>query len=371
MSDKTVLLVIDDDPIQRALVSAALEDSYRIVEGESGETICAQVAAEKPALVLLDIVMPGIDGYAACRTLREDWDVGETPVLFLSAQVDLDGRLKAYEAGGEDFIGKPFDPTELNTKVALTLKRIEERRQLKSNAQDAFSTAMTAMTSASELGIVIHSLRQSFTADTLQTLADVTLAASREFGLDACLRLASVSIGSLFASQNGAATPVEISVLQQLALGDRIQRLGRQSAYNYGGVTLLIRNMPVDDEERMGRLRDNLALLAEGIEGRLRALDDRYAVQLEQQRQKRTAERTAAALADIDARHKRQRVEAEFVLQSMLDIVEKSFLSLGLTDRQEEEVSNLLRDSVQHIFQLYDQGLAVEQHLETLRRDQV
>lgn len=367
MSDKATLLVIDDDPIQRALAVAALEDDYRVIEGESGEGICARVAEEKPSLVLLDIVMPGIDGYAACRALREDWDVGETPVLFLSAQVELEDRLKAYEAGGEDFIGKPFDPVELNTKVALTLKKVAERLQLKSNAQDAFTTAMTAMTSASELGIVIHALRQSFTADTLPALAEVTLAATRDFGLDACLRLVTSSSGALFCSQSGEATPVERSVLQQLALGDRIQSLRRQSAYNYGGVTLLIRNMPVEDEERMGRLRDNLALLAEGVEGRLRALDDRFSVQQEQNRQKQLAERTVAALNDIEVRHKRQRAEAEIVLHTMLDKVERSFLSLGLTESQEDAVSTLLRDAVHSIFELYDQGLAIESHMQSIR----
>lgn len=366
MAEHATILVIDDDPIQRALIRAALEPEYVVIEGDGGGAICTLVAAAHPALVLLDIVMPGVDGYAACRALKDDFDLAETPVLFLSAQLGLTGRLAAYEAGGEDFIGKPFDPAELHTKIELTLARQRERRELKANAQSAFTTAMSAMSSAAELGIVIHALRQSFSAKSLTELADVALAATRDYGLDGCMRLHAGDALCLRGGE-GEVNPVEASILRQLAAGDRIQRLGRQASYNYGGVTLLVRNMPVADDERCGRLRDNLALLTEGVAGRLSALEDQRTVEREQQRQARLAEHLAAALSDIDARHQRQRAEAELMLQKMLDGVEHSFLSLGLTEGQEDAVAEMLRGTVRSVVTLYDQGLAVDQHLARLR----
>ncbi len=361
------ILIIDDDPIQRMLAADALGEHYTIIEGETGETIVEQVSTHKPTLVLLDIMMPGINGYEACRRLRDDFDVGETPVVFLSANVGRDDRIAAYDAGGEDFIGKPFDPEELRAKVTITLKRITERAQLKTNVSEAFSTAMTAMTSASELGIVIHALRQSFTATTLAELADVALAATRDFSLEACIRLHGQLAGDYVRSSQGEATPVEAGVLQQLALGDHIQRLGRQSAYNYGGITLLIKNMPVDEEERMGRLRDNLALLAEGIEGRRQAIEDRHAVERERQRQRQVGATMTAALNDITRRHQAQKHESADILNGLVNRMEDAFLGLALTERQEAAVFEVMQEAVGRVINLYDEGLAIDEHLASLR----
>lgn len=118
-----LVLVVDDNPENRALAQATLEDEgYRVALATSGEEGLAAFARERPDCVLLDVRMPGMDGIAACRKLRELPGGGEVPILFVTAQRDLDTFDRAHDAGGDDFIMKPFRPTELISRVAAAVK---------------------------------------------------------------------------------------------------------------------------------------------------------------------------------------------------------------------------------------------------------
>jgi excisionase family DNA binding protein len=107
-----LVLVVDDDARLREFLRVSLEASgYSVSEAESGEQAFAAIADEPPALVLLDVVMPGVDGWQLLRRLEERH--GSIPVIMFSGQVDEASARAAAEGGARGFIGKPFDPQEL------------------------------------------------------------------------------------------------------------------------------------------------------------------------------------------------------------------------------------------------------------------
>jgi signal transduction histidine kinase len=118
-----LVLVVDDNLENRALALATLEDEgYRVTLAKSGEEGIAAFEHERPDCVLLDIRMPGMDGIAACQRLRALPGGREVPILFVTAQRDLDTFDRAHDAGGDDFIMKPFRPTELISRVGAAVK---------------------------------------------------------------------------------------------------------------------------------------------------------------------------------------------------------------------------------------------------------
>src|SRR5512139_1736163 len=126
-----LVLVVDDNPENRALAEATLEDAgYRVMLAPNGEAGIAAFQRERPDCVLLDIRMPGMDGITACRKLRELPGGKDVPILFVTAQRDLDTFDRAHDAGGDDFITKPFRPTELMSRVAtaVRLRRMSAER---------------------------------------------------------------------------------------------------------------------------------------------------------------------------------------------------------------------------------------------------
>jgi len=126
-----VVLVVDDNAANRALAQATLEDEgYRVILAASGESGIAAFLAGKPDCVLLDIQMPGMDGITVCQRIRDAPGGADVPIVFLTAQRDVDTFDRAQIAGGDDFLTKPFRPAELVLRVeaAIKLRRISIER---------------------------------------------------------------------------------------------------------------------------------------------------------------------------------------------------------------------------------------------------
>ena len=109
------VLIVDDDPSIRKLVATTLEDvaGFELVEAADGDEALELAREDAPAIVLLDIDMPGIDGFEACRRLRAQPQTADATVVMLTAAADEEAERAAEEAGADLFITKPFSPLEL------------------------------------------------------------------------------------------------------------------------------------------------------------------------------------------------------------------------------------------------------------------
>lgn len=135
MSRHQRILIVDDHPTNIALLEDILGEEYVLAAATSGEEALALVSPFQPDLILLDIMMPGVNGYETCRRLREMPAFRHVKILMVSAKARVEDRLRGYEVGADDYITKPFDEEELLAKVQvyLRLKSVEEVDQLKSN----------------------------------------------------------------------------------------------------------------------------------------------------------------------------------------------------------------------------------------------
>ncbi|MET0100210.1 MAG: response regulator [Sedimenticola sp.] len=117
------ILVVDDAAANLKLVSEMLAaQGYRVRPANSGELALTTISVKRPDLVLLDVRMPGMDGYEVCRRLRSDPVTEDLPVIFLSALGEPEGRSKGFEAGGSDFVTKPIILEELLVRVRTQLE---------------------------------------------------------------------------------------------------------------------------------------------------------------------------------------------------------------------------------------------------------
>jgi DNA-binding response OmpR family regulator len=107
---RDVVLVVDDDDLVRKVVRAVLEaDDYEVVEAPNGQTALEYIAQQKPRLIVLDVMMPGLDGVDVCRQMNHEG----AKVLMLTARDDVETEEASRAAGADDFLGKPFSSLEL------------------------------------------------------------------------------------------------------------------------------------------------------------------------------------------------------------------------------------------------------------------
>jgi signal transduction histidine kinase len=132
MPRKAKVLIVDDNAANRALAEAALEDEdYRTIVASDGEEALRLLDEERPDCVLLDVRMPNMDGFEVCRRIRSRATGGDVPVIFLTAQRDVDTFDAARQAGGDDFLTKPLQPAELVLRIQSALELSRANMQLR------------------------------------------------------------------------------------------------------------------------------------------------------------------------------------------------------------------------------------------------
>ena len=128
---KPRILCVDDEPHNLSLMEALLSpDGYEVVSAVNGEEALEIIRTEQIDICLLDVMMPGLDGFEVCRLIKSDEERANIPVIMITAHGDIEKRIQGTEAGAEDFISKPFDSTEVLARVKMLLhaKSQNERR---------------------------------------------------------------------------------------------------------------------------------------------------------------------------------------------------------------------------------------------------
>src|SRR6187401_2506704 len=159
-NERKLVLIVDDTPTNVAVVSGVLKDSYRTKVATNGEKALAiATGAEKPDLILLDVMMPGMDGYEVCRRLKDIPATREIPIIFLTAKTDEVDEEKGFDVGAVDYIHKPFS-------APIVLARVRTQLAL----QEALTEAKEARNQADQL---LHALLPKKAADEIRSIGTV------------------------------------------------------------------------------------------------------------------------------------------------------------------------------------------------------
>jgi serine phosphatase RsbU (regulator of sigma subunit) len=152
-----LILIVDDTPTNIGVISGALRDSYKTKVATKGAKALAIAAEEeKPDLILLDVMMPEMDGYEVCRRLKADPATSEIPIIFLTGQTSAEDETQGFDVGAVDYIHKPFSPAVVKARVRSHILLREARAQLAKQLLDI--NAELEMARQIQLSILPHTL---------------------------------------------------------------------------------------------------------------------------------------------------------------------------------------------------------------------
>ncbi|MFN7036892.1 MAG: response regulator transcription factor [Bellilinea sp.] len=129
MDGKKILIIEDDDIVARTIERCLRGGEYRVTIAGSGVEGLQAARRDVPDLVILDVIMPGMDGYSVCKEMRKDALLAEVPILFLTAKTKDDDKITGLAAGADDYLGKPFNVDELLLRIKAILRRTQRMKQ--------------------------------------------------------------------------------------------------------------------------------------------------------------------------------------------------------------------------------------------------
>jgi len=210
-----LILIVDDTPTNIGVISGALKDSYHTKIATNGEKALALAnAEEKPDLILLDIMMPGMDGYEVCTRLKGDPATAEIPIIFLTGQTGAEDETRGFEVGAVDYVHKPFSPAVVKARVRSHILLREARAQLATQLQ-ALNEELE-MARQIQLSILPHSVPQLPGLDIAARYSPMTSVAGDFYDF---IRIDDQHIGILIADVSGHGLPSAlIASMIQVAL---------------------------------------------------------------------------------------------------------------------------------------------------------
>ena len=359
MSDLIDILAIDDDKFVQKMISRALSsDSIEVRAALDGETGIQMAEESMPNIILLDVEMPGINGYETCERLRNSPQTSKVPIIFLSSRSSLRERMQGYEVGGDDYLVKPFEKENLLARINILIKYHSERQLLEEQYQLAQKTAVTALTGTSELGIAMQFLEKSIAYHTVQELMDGLFEGTNRFDLDCCAMLQTKDGVSWFTSQE-VISPIEKELLEMSDRDARFLDFGQRTIINYPMVSLLVRNMPLDDLERYGRIKDLLPILLSAVNVKLNSLETQTALNEQSQSMLNLFGNIRMNLFQMGTTIVDKREEGRSSSAGLIQELHGDMLGMGLEEEQEEYLLELVDTVAEELMVKLDAGAEI------------
>lgn len=365
MDTEYTLFIVDDVEASRRMLEAAFGPLYKIESFASAAACIERMAEKVPDLFLLDVDMPGMDGYALCRHIRGEDGSATVPVVFISGLDDLGSRLSGYDSGGDDFVVKPFQLAELREKVVVLRRIYAEKSALRARMAETDMLATLVLSSLDEYAVLVTFLRSLNGCEDYRCVAEAILTMLSSYNLECVLQFRLPGL-ELTLNQTGNAGPLETSIINHVRSLGTIAEFKNRAVFNFAQVSVLVNNMPVADAELCGRLRDHLAIAVETVDGKLLAMQ----ALRENSATKGEIATLLQALADtvhtFSDKYEKARYRGTQTTRQMLTLLDSAFASLGMREEHEESIKSIVEAKADDLVNIFDFSAETEKALSEL-----
>lgn len=317
------ILIVEDDNVARKQLASAL-GNYKLITANTGKQAIASCAETCPDLIIMDIVLPDTDGYEVTRILRSVPDTAQVPVIFLSSLNTLDDRLKAYGAGGTDYMTKPFERRELLAKIINLLSIEHEKAQLSHELHKSYSVIMNLQQASAQAHVISRFVQEGQYCHNLATLTDLFLRTTRGLNTRLVVQVRHAD-EDIMRSDNGHINDLEKEILEMSSELGKVYLFGKNRAiYNWPHVSVLIRNF--ED------INDNIAVLLDAFESGISTVSNEN--------------RLIQEVRHIEDNNNIVKDSISDLRGEMGQDLKKTFVSMGLVSELSQDEEDVLMDYV-------------------------
>lgn len=352
------ILVVDNNLETRNNAQLALANQFDCLTTPLSADTLAQANEYKPDIILIDINLPDMD----CASSYEQFSTlncgKRVIIIFISDSDDTETKIKAYDAGGHDFISKPFSEKELVTKMTSFGAFIEERNTLINDAQDTQSLAMTSMKQASHYGYIMNFFKNLFHSSSPEDVATLFFDAMEFWNLKGCLVLRLEECIYFSSASDKRINPIERKIFVALKDAGRLYEFSNRLLVNDSHASFLVKNMPKDEAEA-GEVRDIVAAIIEGLEAKVIDLKRQAGLNL-------VTDKLNSTIHNVQNGVTTHNQLISSVMTDMMGTVASSFHALELTEIQELFFHDLFEKSGQRMMSVEQVLLDIQEQLSLL-----
>ncbi len=362
MSVKPKIMIVDDEPVNPMIMEAALSQEYDVTIVDNGFDCLDKVGILKPDLIFLDVIMPQMDGLEVCKRLRDHPATENIPVIFVSGLNSSEERMNCYDVGGDDFVIKPASPKELLTKAKLALQNRSLNKQLHADAENAKKAALEAISDAGELGVIIEFFQGCFECQTINEVVARLFKATSSYNLNCSVQIRTYS-QRITVDDQWQFIPIEEEILTKSAEQGKFLEFGSKVILNYKTISLLIKNMPIDNVEKCKRIHEHIPIMMEGAESKVQSLSFNMKIKEKHDSLQKMAKYIDEALHQIEDQVSKQQERNSEIMTDMVKTLEMEFLKLGLDQDQEEYIIELVNENLSGALEASQKGYNMDKIL--------
>lgn len=357
----TLQVIVVGDGDDQALTNL-LGEQFQVEFAATHEACSESLANKTPAAIILRIGAEFEAQKNLCQELKDSFNDDIVPVIVLSDSYDLDHIKVFYDAGCDDFIQLDALAT-LEPRIARIMQYHESNKSMKDQLQHANNMVFSAMSDTSDLGVNIQFLVESTSCKTLEALGDRLFQSLKNYNVECSLQLRSHHrIRNL--EPNGSSRDIESALMLACKDEGRYVDFGPRTIMNYGNVSVLVKNMPIDDPLKYGSTKDNIFSLLQGADACVTAIDNLVSLELESELVKQMANQIRELIARADASYQGVMQDIASVVENMAEGVDENIQVLGMDEQQEQAIQTVMEQGVASTSRIFNEGIRVDEGLQ-------
>jgi CheY-like chemotaxis protein len=360
------VLIIDDDRFTQNVLRRYLCKTYDTRTADNGAMGIKVANSWAPDIILLDVEMPGQNGYEVCDQLKRQEATSNIPVVFLSGKSSVRERMLGFEVGADDYLTKPCEPEFLQQKLSKITDAYLKSATLVKSAAQAEQTAMEAMSTSFELGKAVRFVEQSYGVRNYDELAVALTTVVTDLGLSCAVMFTCCDRQRFYGDQQRAVSPIEEDLLQMMHSEQRFVDFGCRTLINYPQVALLIKNMPLEDRTRYGRIKDTLPFVLGACDAKVRILDAENALKTQSEHLARSANGLEKLLHQISATVTTNQANVRAIMLNLTTELSTQLHKMGLEGDQEDYVLKQIDIAANRLHEEANSVDSVEHALNTM-----
>ncbi len=351
------------DPVERLLA----DENHVCARRASGAAGLAAALENRPDLILIGSHLPDMGCLELCQQLRRQPSLRNTPLIVLLDSHRVEERLAVYAAGGDDYVTQPFEAKEVAARIAATIRRQRSLDAIREQAGATLKTANGLMDSLGETSLIIHFLQSVSTSKHPDGLAHHIVQTHSALGLDISIELR-VGDETHHYCTGGIVHPLEKSVFTYIASKGRLVDFNERTVVNFPRISILVRNMPIHDQARYGRIRDYIAIIGQAADDKIGDIESELALRAQYLDLLDIGEQTRQAITELQQRQHDFARDSQRIVAALAEGLDESIVTLGLSEAQEDYLVSEIGNAHDELQRLANHGAALDGDVERVLR---